>query len=77
PLLKFCHYAVAQPLDEMGKATAMLLLKRIGGDYSDFPCKVIIEPTIRVLSNNGGIVTDTKSKTTNHRTTPRINKIFS
>jgi LacI family transcriptional regulator len=77
PLLKFCHYAVAQPLEEIGAVTAKLLLKRIGGDHSDFPCTVIIEPSIRVLSNNGGIVTDGKSKTTSHGTTPRIDKIFS
>ncbi|AEV30359.1 transcriptional regulator [Sphaerochaeta pleomorpha str. Grapes] len=77
PLLKFCHYAVAQPLEEIGEVTAKLLLKRIGGDYSDFPCKVVIEPSIRVLTNNGGIVTDGKARTTSHGTTPRIDKIFS
>ena len=77
PLLKFCHYAVAQPLEKMGEVTAKLLLKRIGGDYSDFPCHVVIEPTIRVMPNNGGIITDEKAKTTNYGTTPRIDKIFS
>ncbi len=77
PLLKFCHYAVAQPLDEIGEVTAKLLLTRLGGDYTDFPCKVIIEPTIRVLVNNGGIVTDDRAKSTNHSTTPRIDKTFS
>jgi LacI family transcriptional regulator len=77
PLLKFCHYAVAQPLEKIGEVTAKLLLKRLSGNYSDFPCKIVIKPTIRVLPNNGGIVTDDKAKTTNYSTTPRINKIFS
>ncbi|WP_320129480.1 LacI family DNA-binding transcriptional regulator [uncultured Sphaerochaeta sp.] len=77
PLLKFCHYAVAQPLEEIGEVTAQLLLKRIKGDHSGYPCKVVIEPTIRVLKTNGGIVTDEKCIATSHGTTPRIDKIFS
>jgi LacI family transcriptional regulator len=77
PLLKFCHYAVAQPLEKIGEATARLLVQRITGDYTGFPSKIVIEPSQKVLTNNGGIVTDGKAETTSHGTTPRIDKIFS
>jgi LacI family transcriptional regulator len=58
PLLKFCHYAVAQPLQKIGEATAALLCKRLEGDRSGFPCTTVVEPDIKVMASNGGIVTD-------------------
>jgi LacI family transcriptional regulator len=37
PLLPFCRYGVAQPMEEMGKAAANLLLDRIEGRERPFP----------------------------------------
>lgn len=62
PLLRFCHYAVAQPLEQMGEAAAQLLIKRLNGDRSDFPQKIVIPPTIKVMTANGGILTDDREQ---------------
>lgn len=53
PLLKNCHYAAIQPMEEMGKAIADLLLRRLDGDNSDFPRKIVLKPTIKALTQNG------------------------
>ncbi len=77
PLLKFCHYAVAQPLDQMGETAAQLLIRRLDGDMEGFPSTVVIEPTICVLEDNGGVVTDAKSKIASHSHSPRFDRVFS
>lgn len=60
PLLKLCHYAVAQPLERMGQEVASLLLKRLGGEREGFPEHVILRPEIKILSANGGKPFETK-----------------
>ncbi|MDD3903910.1 MAG: LacI family DNA-binding transcriptional regulator [Sphaerochaeta sp.] len=77
PLLRFCHYAASQPLEQIGEKAAQILIRRMEGDRSDFPCKVVVEPTIHVMKENGGIVTDDKSKESSYDTTPRADKVFS
>jgi LacI family transcriptional regulator len=54
PLLKMCHYAVAQPLERLGKEVASLLLKRLQGDTDDFPAHRVLRPDIKVITANGG-----------------------
>ncbi len=77
PLLKFCHYAVDQPLNQMGEAAAQILIRRLDGDEEGFPSTVIIEPTIRVMEDNGGVVTDEKSKAASNVNSPRFDRVFS
>ncbi|MBG0767238.1 MAG: LacI family transcriptional regulator [Sphaerochaeta sp.] len=77
PLLKFCHYAVAQPLVQMGETAAQLLIRRLDGDLEGFPATVVIEPTICVLEDNGGVVTDEKSKVAFNEHSPQFNRVFS
>lgn len=77
PLLKFCHYAVAQPLDQMGEMAAQLLIRRLDGDQQGFPSTVVIEPTICVMEDNGGVVTDDKSIVAFNEHSPRFNRVFS
>ncbi|WP_320129438.1 LacI family DNA-binding transcriptional regulator [uncultured Sphaerochaeta sp.] len=55
PLLQFCHYAVFQPLEEIGKAVAALLLRRLEGDWEDFPKQIIFKPKIIVMKANGAL----------------------
>lgn len=55
PLLKFCHYAAAQPIDEIGQIVADILVKRMAGDSEGFPTKVVLPPTIHVMQESGGI----------------------
>lgn len=55
PLLKLCHYAVSQPFEQIGQEVAALLLKRLGGNWEDFPQHVMLKPEIKVLKANGGI----------------------
>ncbi len=57
PLLQFCHYAVCQPLEEMGRSVASLVLRRLEGDWSDFPQLIVHTPEIKVMIANGGIPT--------------------
>lgn len=54
PLLRYAHYAAAQRMEEIGIETAQILLKRLGGDMSDFPQVVMLRPEIKVLDFNGG-----------------------
>lgn len=56
PLLKLCHYAVSQPFEQIGQEVAALLLKRLGGNWEDFPQHVMLKPEIKVLKANGGIL---------------------
>ncbi len=56
PLLQFCHYAVHQPMEEIGRSVATLLLRRLEGDWSDYPIQIIHTPKIKVLVANGGIL---------------------
>ncbi|MDD2233186.1 MAG: substrate-binding domain-containing protein, partial [Sphaerochaetaceae bacterium] len=53
-LLKNCHYAAVQPVEAMGEAIVDILLRRLGGDNSDFPNRIVLDPEIRVLAKNGG-----------------------
>jgi len=55
PLLQFCHYAVYQPLEEIGQSVASLVLRRLEGDWSDYPKKIVLTPEIKVMVANGGI----------------------
>lgn len=77
PLLQFCHYAVAQPLDLIGEAAAQLLIRRMEGDREGFPATIVLEPSIHVMKENGGIVTDGKLKASLYDHSPRFNKVFS
>lgn len=78
PLLRFCHYAVAQPLEQMGEVAAQLLLKRLRGDRSDFPQKVVIPPSIKVMTANGGIITDKlKQDASAIDDIPHLHRVFS
>lgn len=54
PLLKFCHYAVAQPLERIGEEVAALLLKRLEGDLTGFPEQVMLRSGIKIMTANGG-----------------------
>ncbi len=54
PLLKLCHYAVVQPLEEIGQKVAHLLLKRLQGEVEGFPQHVVLKPDIKVITANGG-----------------------
>ncbi len=77
PLLKFCHYAVGQPLPLMGESAAQLLIRRMEGDREGFPSTVVIEPIIHVMKENGGVVTDEKSMASTSAYSPRFEKVFS
>ncbi len=55
PLLRFCHYAAAQPLEKIGKAVAALLLKRMERNWSNSPEEVVLRPEIKIMTANGGI----------------------
>lgn len=57
PLLQFCHYAVCQPFEEIGKSVASLVLRRLQGDWSDYPQQIVHTPEIKVMVTNGGIQT--------------------
>ena len=54
PLLQFCHYAVAQPLELIGLEVATLLMKRLNGDWEGFPEQVMLRPEIKIMNANGG-----------------------
>lgn len=77
PLLQFCHYAVAQPLDLIGESAARILIRRMEGDREGFPATIVLQPTIHAMRENGGIVTDKKSKASLYDHSPRFNKVFS
>ncbi len=49
PLLKFCHYAAAQPIDQIGQSVADILIRRMAGDMDDFPTKMVFSPTIHAI----------------------------
>mgnify|MGYP001120847695 CR=1 FL=1 len=53
-LLKLCHYAVAQPLEQIGREVAALLLKRLQRDMDGFPTNIVLRPDIKVITANGG-----------------------
>lgn len=79
PLLKNCHYSVSQPLSEIGKKAAELLLKRLSGDVSDFPQAIILKPEIMIFKRNGATVCDIEgSKTVADTSYPYFtNAVFS
>ncbi|AEV30401.1 transcriptional regulator [Sphaerochaeta pleomorpha str. Grapes] len=52
PLLQFCHYAVFQPLEEIGKSVAELLLRRLDDDWEGFPQQILFKPEIKVMHAN-------------------------
>lgn len=58
PLLIFCHYAMAQPLDLIGVNAAKLLVDRMRFDRKCNPRKLILEPRMKVMVSNGGIFRD-------------------
>ena len=49
PLLQFCHYAVVQPIVQMGERAADLLIRRMEGDLSGFPSTVVIQPSLHAM----------------------------
>lgn len=51
PLLSYCHYAVCQPLDDIGNAVAKLLLRRIADDWTDFPRQIMFKPEVKTIPN--------------------------
>ncbi len=53
PLLTFCRHAVAQPLEEMGEETVSLLLKRLNGEWDNYPSCVVLPPRIMRMGSNG------------------------
>ena len=53
PLLTFCHHAVAQPLEKMGEETVTLLLKRLNGEWDNYPSSVVLTPKIMRMDRNG------------------------
>lgn len=57
-LLTHCHYAMAQPLNLIGSNVARLLVDRMKGEVKSEPRKVILQPKMKVLISNGGILTD-------------------
>lgn len=61
PLLKFCHYAAAQPIDRIGQHVADILIRRMAGDIDDFPTKVVLLPALHVMKENGGMAPDSLS----------------
>ncbi len=68
PLLKLCHYAVSQQFEQIGEEVAALLLKRLSGDWEDFPKHVMLRPEIKIIKANGGIELQEKNPAT--QTTP-------
>lgn len=70
PLLRFCHYAVAQPLEKMAKVAVQILTRRMEGDVKDFPSTTVFQPTIVVMKDSEGVAT-------NGEPPPRFNKEFS
>ncbi|HAF84864.1 MAG TPA: LacI family transcriptional regulator [Sphaerochaeta sp.] len=69
PLLKFCHYAAAQPIEKIGQSVAEILIRRMEGNIDDFPAKVVLLPSIHVMKENGGIMPDSKIKESCHSAT--------
>jgi LacI family transcriptional regulator len=57
-LLTHCHYAMAQPLNLIGANAAKLLVDRMKLKVQDDPHKIVLEPRMKVLISNGGILTD-------------------
>jgi LacI family transcriptional regulator len=57
-LLTFCHYAMYQPLEIIGREVVKLILNRIEIKNNDDANTIIIKPIMKVMSANGGIVTD-------------------
>ena len=55
PLLQFCHYAVCQPLETIGQSVATLVLRRLEGDWTDYPQQIVHTPEIKIMVANGGI----------------------
>ncbi|MDD3058777.1 MAG: LacI family transcriptional regulator, partial [Sphaerochaeta sp.] len=39
----------------IGEEVAALLLKRLGGNWEDFPKHVMLRPEIKVIKANGGV----------------------
>ncbi len=53
PLLTLCKHAVAQPLEAMGAKTVSLLLRRLNGEWSNYPSCVVFPPKIMTMRSNG------------------------
>lgn len=54
PLLQFCHYAAAQPLEEIGQHVAEILLSRLDGNRDGYPVKVVLPPVIHGMQKYSG-----------------------
>lgn len=76
PLLTNCHYAVEQPLREMGDQVAKLLLKRISGDNSDWPKNVVLEPNLKVMVDNGGKIFSAEAEAVSFRDSPGLKRMY-
>ncbi|HPZ15552.1 MAG TPA: LacI family DNA-binding transcriptional regulator [Sphaerochaeta sp.] len=70
PLLQFCHYAVAQPIERMAKAAVQILTRRMEGDMNDFPSTTVFQPSIVVMKDSEGVAS-------NGGPPPRFDKEFS
>ncbi len=70
PLLQFCHYAVAQPLEKMANRAVQLLTRRMEGDLKDFPSTTVFQPSIVAMKDREG-------SASNGTLPPRFNKEFS
>jgi DNA-binding LacI/PurR family transcriptional regulator len=57
-LLTHCHYAMSQPLNLIGVNAARLLVDRMKFNNKEEPHTVVLEPRMKVLISNGGILTD-------------------
>ncbi|HZJ88079.1 MAG TPA: LacI family DNA-binding transcriptional regulator [Sphaerochaeta sp.] len=51
PLLRYCRYAAAQPIEEMANSAVLLLTRRLEGDTEDFPSTQVFKPTTVVMAN--------------------------
>lgn len=58
PILTFCHYAMAQPLNLIGINSAKLLVDRMRFKRKCESRKLVLEPRMKVMINNGGIFSD-------------------
>lgn len=56
PLLRFCHYAVAQPIASIGEQAAALIRRRVEGDMEGYPAKIMLKPEIMAMVGNGGVL---------------------
>ncbi len=52
PLLSFCHYAMRQPQEVIGREVVRILMRRLKSKEVSAYEKVIIEPELKVLRHH-------------------------